>query len=230
MYSPHFAPSQQKRIFNRAGLGAAAYYVAVIFVFYGIGQGIDLGQLSDSIGTGRVSLDWYWIIAFSAGLAAISMSTLDNATIAISQVFYENVLNRNSFRQPKNDFWKLRIIHFFVSVMIVGFAMVLLIRNSNAFYTLLTILFALSVLSPILGAVMWIHKRELPSIMDTPLVAVSVVLALVAAWTWYVKLTNDQQVIWGPAFHLIALITAIVIAAIDVRIASRKKIAAIGIN
>jgi Na+/proline symporter len=229
-FGPHFTPTQQKRIFNRAGLGAAAYYVAVIFVFYGVGQGINLGQLSDNIGTGRIPLDWYWIIAFAAGLAAISMSTLDNATIAISQVFYENVLNRNSFRQPKDDFWKLRFSHLVVSVMIIGFAMLLLISNSNAFYTLLTILFALSVLSPILGAVMWNHKLERPSVMDNPMVAASVFLALVAAWAWYVKLTNDQQVIWGPAFHLIALVSAVVIAAIDVRIASRQKAAAIRVD
>jgi Na+/proline symporter len=216
-----YEPRRQFQIFMIVGIASGLVYalVAVLGLYLGTAKGFsDLVQgyiASDAAPSLRSSF-----IAFSifAGMLAVLMSTLDNMTIAVTQIVSENMFRLNPFHKRENEagaLAKLRIAHAVVSTGVIGFMLITVHFFEDPFTTLLTILFAATVMSPLIAVAAWIGSRGGRSIMHNSILAWVVFGSMAIAWVWYGKLTLEkaqQESVW---LHLAAFGIAFMISMFD---------------
>jgi hypothetical protein len=146
------------------------------------------------------------------------MSTLDNMTIAVTQIVSENLFKLNPFRKRENEaaaLQTLRLAHLVVSVAVIAFMLIVVHFFMDPFPLLLTILFAATIMSPLTAVAVWIAARGGRSFMHRPLVAWAVFGATAGAWAWYFKLTWEQAQQESVWLHISAFAIAFAISMID---------------
>jgi len=215
-FGPHFTPPQQRWIFTATGIVSGFFYAVLVVLFLMSGRHIEFQTIVQQIVDGSIKVGWGWVLLLSLGMIAIILSTLDNASVSISQVVYENVLGKNSFdEQTVKSTRGVREAHFLASLAVVCITIEFVVLNLNAFYTLLTVLFALSVASPLIAAAIYLHGRGRSSVIDNPFVACFVFIAISVGWYFYAEATLAADRTTGPLLHIAFFLVSLVIAIVD---------------
>lgn len=204
---------EQRKMFTWAGALAAAFYIVVLLIFMTAPTPFTLNKLASMVGTNSISTFSWLAIFLAGGMVAMSMSSLDNATVSVSKIVFENWLTKS---QPHN-IPRLRLIHFLVSVIMMGVAVMLIVLQLNLFYTILTILFAASVFSPILSASIWLHCKGRVSSLDNKAVVISIAGLTLSSWGIYAYFNVNGQNMEGSILHLVAVVCSGVFALVDVK-------------
>ena len=219
-----YSPEEQGKMFTRAGIISGVYYSVVLMIFLVWGGGTGIQDIAQSIGNETSSVSWVLALTFAAGLVAISLSSLDNATVSISKVVYENWLGWNALQtDDTTSLRKLRTAHFAISILMVVATVALIELQLDFFYTLLTILFAASVFSPILCGAIWLHSHGYTSFVDNKNVVSLAAVAIVGAWYFYFSLNLDGELEKGSFLHLAAVALSLVFMLCDVAFNRNKK-------
>jgi len=215
-----FEPQRQASIFRWVGVWSALIYAIVASAALVVGSPASLGEhVYDFL---RIDdpgpMDYMMVIGLFAGMLAVLLSTLDNMTISISKIVYENLLGRNSLLEREHaqpHFTMLRVVHFSVAVVVVMLMSWFIIHFENEFSLLLTILFAATVMSPIACTAVLLHARGNPSILDGKWIGWAVLAVTIGAWICYLCLTIANRRQESVTLHLMAFSVACLIAAFD---------------
>lgn len=208
-----YSAVDQRRMFTRAGLWAAIFYCIVLCIFLAAPRDVTIQHIATMIGSGQAGIYGWLALLFAAGMVAISMSSLDNATVSTSKVIFENWLSERA----THNMLRLRVIHFSLSIIMMTAAVALIVLELNLFYTILTILFAVSVFSPVLCSSIWLHCKGRASLLDRRFVVLVIVACTVGSWMVYGYLNLIGQNTAGSILHLAALAIALAFSFVDIR-------------
>lgn len=219
----NFPKEKQFWIFISVGVLSGLIYTAVAWI------GLHLHSthsLEETIRGALVYSNNTSIIAYVevffifAGMLAILLSTLDNMTICVSQIIYENLFRGNAFSSDKPEEMHLHLLkrgHFAVSVVVIIVMMLMASYFKDVFTLLLTILFAATIMSPIACTAIFIHSRGRVSMMSRASVAWSIFGVTLICWLVYMYITaqGEKLKLDGIMFHLGCFILACTVAVVD---------------
>ncbi len=212
--APH-PPETQSNIYRWAGIWSGLIYLLVAFI----------GLLAPEKGALESSLreflyaptDSVWAIVVAvvifAGMLAVLLSTLDNLAIALAQLVYDMTCGGRS-AQPR--VLKLQVVYVVVGLTAIPLAAYLYLKFKSYFYLLLTILFAITTLSPFVFTAMFLRAKKRTSLIESKGVTYSVLALTITAWLFYMKLNYDQDYHVGTLLHLGAFFAASALAVVDV--------------
>ncbi|MBO3709058.1 MAG: hypothetical protein J5X22_00595 [Candidatus Accumulibacter sp.] len=203
----------QFKIFLGVGVLSGAVYAVVAYIGIQLGSTAALEEIirkyvySDAPSHAAVFF-------LFAGMLAVLMSTLDNVTVSVSQLVYENLF-RKSEDKALQDIRLLRVSYFLTTLVVVAVALTVLTYYKNIFYLLLTILFAATVLSPIVFTAIFLRASGRETFLSNSRTVGVLVVLIVLAWPIYAYLSLTQPSSMGTTFHLAALTCACIWAGID---------------
>jgi Na+/proline symporter len=210
---------RQFTIFAWVGVLSGGFYFLVAWMGLEFGAQVALTDfIRQFVATAEGPMAGLVCAALFAGMLAVLMSTLDNMTVAITQVVSENLFRLNPFTpagKRKVALKRLRWAHFAISVAVLALMMVAVHYFHRPFPLLLTILFAATVLSPLTAVAVWNAAQGRGSLMHDARVRWPVCLLTIACWGWYFKMTlyNEQQAsVW---LHLAAFGAALLLSIVD---------------
>jgi hypothetical protein len=215
-----YEPNVQAKIFTWVGILSGCFYAAIAMIGLMVGAPEDLAQrIREFLRNGQegVAGGILVFLCFS-GMLAILMSTLDNMSVSVTKLIYEDLFKLNPFKKDdrtKSHLLTLRISHAFVSLTVVAAMSIFVIFFPNAFQLLLTILFAATVMSPLSSVAIWIHSRGGRSLLSQPVTAWLLFAAAILAWGAYFALTVMNLRQEGVWLHIAAFGVACLIAAYD---------------
>lgn len=217
--APH-PPNVQARIYRWAGVWSGLIYLFVATI--GL-MAPSRSALETSIRTFLYApSDSVWTIVFAvaifAGMIAVLLSTLDNLAIALSQLVYDMTRRRagSESQAPSVSPNRLRAIYVLVGLLVIPAGVYLYLHFTSNFYLLLTILFAITTLSPFVFTAMFLKAINRSSLVDSKLVVFLILGSTAAAWAVYVMLNRQQSYDEGAILHLFAFSIACITAVIDV--------------
>lgn len=201
----NYSGEEQRSVYWKSGIGAGLGISLFILI------GLLMPASDEEMGAVRTLLQyvgggtgaWPAIITFLIiiGMVAVLFSTIDTAAITITQVFYDNVLQKNSFSDANDpvEVWRIRIM----IVVGGGLALVPMLwmfgEQPRIIPLLLSSVYALTIMAPLMiGAA--IAKRRLGrSGILTDIGGVSCVGGTAVLWVlaiWDTFQGNGQYVSW----------------------------------
>lgn len=215
-----YSPDTQAKVFWWVGVFSGLAYVVVALVALSVGSPDNFGVMIRSFLASEPETGWsiFLVVAVFMGMAAVLLSTLDNMAVAVAQVLYENVLHKNPFHKTEDPGGELNLLRWqflILSIVAMAIAMGFAVAFPDAFSLLLTILFAATVLSPIMAATAWISIRGRASLLHSRRFSWAVSGGIAVTWLVYFALTYKglrQASVW---VHLLAFGLASGLAIID---------------
>jgi Na+/proline symporter len=223
-----YQPETQRRVLFCAGLASGAIYAVVAAIGLVITSRESLEAAIRTFLYSATPGPYDGLIAFLlfAGMLAVLMSTLDNVAIAVAQQFYDLAEGRRRRKgqaalTPDAELKRFRYFYVVIGILVAPVAAFLYSRLPNAFYMLLTILFAAGTLSPIVFTAILLRAEQKTTLVELKSVASSIGVAVLAGWGGYIYLMNIGKSFEGSVLHIVAFVAAGIFAAYDYR-SSRK--------
>lgn len=218
----NYEPKKQWQIFLVVGFLSGSIYFGVAYFALSLGSPIQLTELVRGIVNHSSDIDFVngaLVAALFGGMMAVLLSTIDNMMLSVTQVTAENAFGINPFRDGheksvadlKAMRWAHAAVFLFVLVLVVGLWMLPI----DPFPLLLTILFAATIMSPLVSASAWVNSHGKKSMFVRPIVAWVIFLLTVMAWFVYFVLTIKglrEESVW---LHLGAFFVALALAIYD---------------
>lgn len=227
----NFQPEQQAAVFRKAGIGltiAFAFFVLVGLVLpyptddnFG-GLTYFFGALAESRGV----LQGGVVFFISFGMIAILLSSIDSFLIAMSQITYDQLWERDSYSKEEGTA-RPRLLTFGIGIFAVVPILALFVWEPQIIELLLTVLFFPTILGPlVIGAALQV-TRSGKSIFDSWWY-VGLVFALGAlGWLYALYDVLVNKGVAGPYLSLIGAAIAFVYLAVQAGAWRRKGVAEI---